>query len=104
MDHENHKFCWRQKISGCTINSWTSGWSYNWNPAMYAQQGYVVVMINLHWSTGVTSEFQNTVRNDWGGVPYQDIITGISYVINNYNYVDKDKICAVGGFLWKIYD
>ena len=32
-----------------------------------------------------------------GGVPYQDIITGINYVVNKYNYLDGDKICAAGG-------
>ena len=29
---------------------------------------------------------------------FEDITTGINYVINNYNYVDKDKICAAGGY------
>ena len=94
---ENKKYPVALLIHGGPESSWTSGWSYSWNPSMYAQQGYVVVMINPHGSTGVTSDFQNAVRNDWGGVPYQDIITGINYVINNYNYVDGDKICAAGG-------
>ena len=94
---ENKKYPVALLIHGGPESSWTSGWSYSWNPSMYAQQGYVVVMINPHGSTGVTSDFQNAVRNDWGGVPYEDIITGINYVINNYNYVDKDKICAAGG-------
>ena len=84
-------------IHGGPESSWTSGWSYSWNPTMYAQQGYAVVMINPHGSTGVNSDFQNAVRNDWGGVPYEDIIAGINYAINNFKYLDKDKICAAGG-------
>ena len=84
-------------IHGGPESSWTSGWSYSWNPTMYAQQGYAVVMINPHGSTGVNSDFQNAVRNDWGGVPYDDIITGIIYAINNYNFLDGDKMCAAGG-------
>ena len=94
---ENTKYPVALLIHGGPESSWTSGWSYSWNPTMYAQQGYVVVMINPHGSTGVNSEFQNAVRNDWGGVPYQDIITGINYVVNKYNYLDGDKICAAGG-------
>ena len=94
---QNKKYPVALLIHGGPESSWTSGWSYSWNPSMYAQQGYVVVMINPHGSTGVTSDFQNAVRNDWGGVPYQDIITGINYVIDNYDYVDKDRICAAGG-------
>ena len=84
-------------IHGGPESSWTSGWSYSWNPTMYAQQGYAVVMINPHGSTGVNSDFQNAVRNDWGGVPYEDIITGIIYAVNNYDYLDGDNMCAAGG-------
>ena len=29
------------------------------------QQGYVIIMINPNGSTGVTSDFQKAVRNDW---------------------------------------
>ena len=94
---ENKKYPVALLIHGGPESSWTSGWSYSWNPTMYAQQGYVVVMINPHGSTGVSSEFQNAVRNDWGGVPYEDIITGINYAVKNFNYLDGDKICAAGG-------
>ena len=48
-------------------------------------------MINPHFSTRLI------LINDCGGVPYKDIISGINYVINNYNYVDKDQICTAGG-------
>ena len=84
-------------IHGGPESSWTSGWSYSWNPTMFAQQGYAVVMINPHGSTGVNSDFQNAVRNDWGGVPYEDIITGINYAVKNYGFLDGNKICAAGG-------
>ena len=94
---ENKKYPVALLIHGGPESSWTSGWSYSWNPTMYAQQGYAVVMINPHGSTGVNSDFQNAVRNDWGGVPYQDIITGINYAVKTYNYLDGDKICAAGG-------
>ena len=50
---------------------------------MFSNQGYAVVMINPHGSTGVSTKFQDAVRNDWGGVPYEDIINGLKYVINN---------------------
>ena len=94
---ENKKYPVALLIHGGPESSWTSGWSYSWNPTMYAQQGYAVVLINPHGSTGVNSDFQNAVRNDWGGVPYQDIITGINYAVKTYNYLDGDKICAAGG-------
>ena len=84
-------------IHGGPESSWTSGWNYGWNPTMYAQQGYVVIMINIHGSTGVSSKFRDAVRNDWGGVPYEDLITGIRYALTNFKFLDMDKICAIGG-------
>ena len=55
---QNKKYPVALLIHGGPESSWTSGWSYSWNPSMYAQQGYVVVMINPHGSTGVTSELE----------------------------------------------
>ena len=95
--NESEKYPVALLIHGGPESSWTSGWSYSWNPTMYAQQGYAVVMINPHGSTGVSSQFQNAVRNDWGGIPYEDIITGINYAVNKFKYLDKNKICAAGG-------
>ncbi len=84
-------------IHGGPESSWTSKWGYRWNPGLFAQEEYVIIMINIHGSTGVSTDFQNAVRNDWGGVPYDDIITGMNYVFDNFDYVDKDKVCAAGG-------
>ena len=94
---ENKKYPVVLLIHGGPESSWDSNWRYNWNPALYSQQGYVVVMIDPHGSIGVSSDFQNAVRNDWGGVPYEDIITGMNYVFKTYDYVNQDKACAVGG-------
>ena len=84
-------------IHGGPESSWTSGWSYRWNPQLFANQGYAVVMINPHGSTGFSSEFREAVRNDFGGVPYEDIINGLNYALENNKYMDKNRVCAAGG-------
>ena len=84
-------------IHGGPESSWTSSWSYRWNPQLFANQGYAVVMINPHGSTGVSTEFREAVRNDFGGVPYEDIINGLKYAINNNDYMDINNVCAAGG-------
>ena len=84
-------------IHGGPESSWTSGWSYRWNPQLFANQGYAVVMINPHGSTGFSSEFREAVRNDFGGVPYEDIINGLKYALENNKYMDKNRVCAAGG-------
>ena len=54
-------------------------------------------MIDPHGSTGYTSEFLNSVRNDFGGVPYEDLINGMKYVTDTYPFADGTKSCALGG-------
>lgn len=84
-------------IHGGPESSWLSSWSYRWNPQLWASQGYVAVMIDPHGSTGYTSEFLNSVRNDFGGVPYEDLINGMKYVTDTYPFADGTKACALGG-------
>ena len=45
-------------IHGGPESSWTSGWSYSWNPQMFSNQGYAVVMINPHGSTEYQQNFK----------------------------------------------
>ena len=84
-------------IHGGPESSWTSGWSYRWNPQIWANQGYVVFMINPHGSTGFSSAYRDAVRNDWGGAPYEDIMNAFDHIERNYPYVDMDRLCACGG-------
>ena len=84
-------------IHGGPEGAWTHGWSYGWNPQIWANHGYVVIMINFHGSTGMGLKFQDAVRNDWGGVPYSDLMTGLDYAISKYSFIDPNRICAAGG-------
>ena len=94
---QNKKYPVALLIHGGPESSWTSSWSYRWNPQLFSNQGYAVVMINPHGSTGVSTEFREAVRNDFGGVPYEDIINGLKYAINNNDYMDINNVCAAGG-------
>ena len=84
-------------IHGGPESSFTSSWSYRWNPQLFANHGYAVVMVNPHGSTGVSTSFREAVRNDFGGVPYEDIINGLKYAIKNNKYMDSERVCAAGG-------
>ena len=84
-------------IHGGPESSWTSIWSYSWNPQIFSNYNYVVVMINPHGSIGVSTKFREAVRSDWGGIPYYDIMNGLKYIINKNPYMDFKRICAIGG-------
>ena len=83
-------------IHGGPEGSFSSAWSYRWNPQLWTARGYAVVMINPHGSSGQGQRFQDLVRNDWGGIPYFDLMTGLDYAISHYSFLDGNRSCALG--------
>ncbi len=53
-------------------------------------------MINPHGSSGMGIEFQDKVRYDWGGLPFNDLMLGLDYVLTTYTFLDKDRVGACG--------
>jgi len=83
-------------IHGGPQGSWTESWSTRWNPAVFAEAGYVTVTPNFTGSSGYGMEFQNAIRNNWGGRPYQDLVKGFEYIEKNFAYIDTDRSVALG--------
>jgi dipeptidyl aminopeptidase/acylaminoacyl peptidase len=84
-------------IHGGPQNMWASNWSYRWNPQVFAAPGYVAVMINPHGSTGYGQKFTDSIRDDWGGKPYVDLMKGVDVVLEKYPFVDGSRMAAAGG-------
>lgn len=59
-------------IHGGPQGAWGDSWSTRWNPAIFAEQGYVAVMPNPTGSTGYGQQFTDDIAKDWGGLPYND--------------------------------
>lgn len=83
-------------VHGGPQSAWEDGWSYRWNPQLWAAQGYVVVMPNPRGSTGFGQKFVDAISADWGGKCYRDLVAGLDYV-EKLDYVDKDRIASAGG-------
>jgi len=96
-------FDWTKKyplaylIHGGPESPWKSCWFYTWNVQLWTNRGYAVVMVNFHGSSGMGQEFIDSVRNDWGGLPYNDLINGVDYVDATYKWVNVKRTCVVGG-------
>ena len=82
-------------IHGGPQGAWNDGWSFRWNPEVWAAQGYVVVMPNPRGSTGFGQKFTDEITGDWGGKCYRDLVAGIEYV-EKLPYVDKDRLATAG--------
>lgn len=83
-------------IHGGPQGAWGDDWSYRWNPELFAANGYVVVMINFHGSTGYGQKFIDAINGDWGGAPFEDLTKGLDYAEQHYPFIDKDRECALG--------
>jgi dipeptidyl aminopeptidase/acylaminoacyl peptidase len=83
-------------IHGGPQGAWGDDWSYRWTPELFAANGYVVIMINFHGSTGYGQKFIDTINGDWGGAPYEDLMKGLDYAEQTYPFIDKTRECALG--------
>lgn len=83
-------------IHGGPQGAWNDQWSTRWNPAVFAEQGYVVITPNPTGSTGYGQPFTDAIRNSWGGRPYIDLENGFEYIEKNLEYVDTTRAVALG--------
>lgn len=83
-------------IHGGPQSAWCEQWSTRWNPAIFAEQGYVVVTPNPRGSTSYGQRFTDEIRNAWGSLPYVDLEKGFDYIAENLDYVDTSRAVALG--------
>jgi dipeptidyl aminopeptidase/acylaminoacyl peptidase len=83
-------------VHGGPQGSFGNGWSYRWNPQIYAGAGYAAVFIDFHGSTGYGQKFTDAISGDWGGKPLEDLKKGLAAAVAKYPWLDRDKSCALG--------
>ncbi len=83
-------------IHGGPQGAWMDNFHFRWNAQMFAAPGYVVAMINFHGSTGYGQEFTDSISGDWGGKPYIDLERGLDYLLDQYDFIDADRLSAAG--------
>jgi dipeptidyl aminopeptidase/acylaminoacyl peptidase len=83
-------------IHGGPQGAWSNGWSYRWNPQIFAARGYVILMPNPRGSTGFGQQFTEEISGDWGGKVVTDIMNGID-MLTALPYVVSARLGAAGG-------
>ena len=83
-------------IHGGPQGSSGNDFHYRWNPQTYAGQGFAVVMIDFHGSTGYGQDFTDSISNDWGGKPLEDLKLGLAAALDRFDFLDGDRMCALG--------
>jgi dipeptidyl aminopeptidase/acylaminoacyl peptidase len=84
-------------IHGGPQGSFHNQWHYRWNAQTYAGMGFAVVMIDFHGSTGYGQAFTDSISQDWGGKPLEDLQKGWAAALAKYDFLDGERACALGG-------
>lgn len=82
-------------IHGGPQSVFGDAWSNRWNPQVFANAGYVVLMPNPRGSIGFGQKFVDDISGDWGGKAYTDIMNGVAHVAS-MPFVDRERIGAAG--------
>jgi dipeptidyl aminopeptidase/acylaminoacyl peptidase len=82
-------------IHGGPQQAWFDGWSYRWNPALWASQGWVVVAPNPRGSTGFGQRFVDEISRDWGGKAIEDLTAVFDAAVKK-PFVDPSRQAAAG--------
>ncbi|MGM8216384.1 S9 family peptidase [Bacillaceae bacterium W0354] len=64
---------------------------------LLAAKGYAVLYVNPRGSHSYGQEFVDAVRGDYGNGDYQDIMNGVDYVLNQYSWIDDNRLGVTGG-------
>jgi acylaminoacyl-peptidase len=83
-------------IHGGPQGSFGDAWSYRWNPQTYAGQGFAVVMIDFHGSTGYGQAFTDAINEHWGDRPLEDLQKGLAFALGKYPFLDGGNVAALG--------
>ena len=83
-------------VHGGPQGSFNDGWSSRWNPRVVASQGYAVVSVDFHGSTGYGQAFTDAINNDWGGKPLIDLQLGLAAAGAQDAQLNTNRACAMG--------
>ncbi|MCI9285718.1 MAG: S9 family peptidase [Muribaculaceae bacterium] len=70
-------------------------WSYRWNFALMASNGYVIIAPNRRGLPGFGTEWNAQISGDYGGQNMRDYLAAVDYM-KQYPYIDPARIGATG--------
>jgi dipeptidyl aminopeptidase/acylaminoacyl peptidase len=83
-------------IHGGPEGNFSNNFFTRWNAQAYASMGFAVAMPDFTGSYGYGQAFTDAVRDDWGGAPYNDIMSCMDY-LDRDGRVNTKNACLAGG-------
>lgn len=81
--------------ASCFSSRFANG-TWHYPTQVLAAQGYVIFMPNPRGSTAYGNVFKRALMNRWGEVDYDDVMSGVSYLVNERKLVDPDRMGVAG--------
>ncbi|MDO4320171.1 MAG: S9 family peptidase [Bacteroidales bacterium] len=70
-------------------------WSYRWNFAIMASNGYIMIAPNRRGVPGFGTEWEEQISKDYPGQNMRDYLSAVDYM-KQESYIDPDRIGATG--------
>ncbi|PWA00947.1 hypothetical protein BB558_002973 [Smittium angustum] len=83
-------------IHGGPHKSSRDDWEHGLNANIFANQGYLVLIINFHGSDSYNKDFTDSVVRNWGSYPYEDLMKGLDFFLESAKYADRENVVALG--------
>ncbi|MDI1248149.1 MAG: S9 family peptidase [Lacunisphaera sp.] len=75
----------------------SDSWSYRWNIHVFAAPGYITTWVNRHGSTGFGEKYCQSILNQWGDMPLEDILKATDHLLQRFPNIDPKRMAAAGG-------
>ncbi|HSE96549.1 MAG TPA: S9 family peptidase [Methylomirabilota bacterium] len=85
-----------QVIHGGPHGIAADGFSFRWNPHLFAAPGYVAGLVNFQGSTSWGQDFARRIQGGWGDRPYQDLMVATDLLITT-GLANPGRLAAAGG-------
>jgi len=72
------------------------GYGFYHESQLMAASGFAVLYFNPRGSQGYGQQFANQVIGDWAGKDYEDLMTGLDYILDTYPFIDKENLFVTG--------
>jgi dipeptidyl aminopeptidase/acylaminoacyl peptidase len=92
----NKKFPFIHVMHGGPHTMARDAWHYRWNAHAFAAPGYLVACVNRHGSTGFGEKFSQSILNEWGDKPFEDIMKSTDFLLAKHPNIDPKRMAATG--------
>ena len=73
------------------------GYSFDERVQLLTSAGYAVILVDPRGSSGYGQAFSDGCVLNWGGGDYKDLMLGLDHCIENYDFVDPERLGVTGG-------